>query len=165
VLAFGVLAGAAAWVATQPGPASSPPDRSAETALASSSAAPTPPRVEPSASSPEPGAAPDRTPAPSAERAKPETPAGSLQEERVILDRARAHLLSGEPAAALEDVEKYARSFRRGVLAEEREALRVEALVAARRTAQARAAAARFHAAYPGSMLAPAVDDALRTIP
>jgi hypothetical protein len=51
------------------------------------------------------------------------------------------------------------------VLGEERDALRVEALVAAHQYEPARAAGARFHAGYPGSMLGPAVDGALGTIP
>jgi hypothetical protein len=165
VVAFGVLAGAAAWVATRSGPAPSASVPAAETAPARSEAASTPSPVAPPVASPEPDGAPDRAPAPSATRPKRENPAGTLKEERAILDRARAHLLSGEPAVALGEVEKHARLFRRGVLAEERDALRVEVLVAVRRTAEARAAAARFHAAYPGSMLAPAVDGALRAIP
>jgi hypothetical protein len=165
VLAFALLVGAAAWVATPSHSAPSPSVPAAETPPAASEPVSPPPPVAPSAASPEPSAARNRTAVPGAARPKLETPPSTLQEERAVLDRARAHLLSGEPAAALDDVEKHARLFRHGVLAEERDALRVEALVAARRTEQARAAAARFHAAYPGSMLAPAVDDALRTIP
>jgi hypothetical protein len=101
------------------------------------------------------------TPAPT----KVEPPVSTLPAERALLDRARKDLLSGEAPAALEEVETHARLFRHGLLSEERDALRVEALVAAQRYEPARAAGARFHVAYPGSMLAPAVDDALGTIP
>jgi outer membrane protein assembly factor BamD (BamD/ComL family) len=88
-----------------------------------------------------------------------------MQAERVLLDRARRDLLSGEASAALEEVETHARLYRRGVLGEERDALRVEALVAMRRYEQAQTAGSRFRAAYPQSMLGPAVDGALGTIP
>jgi outer membrane protein assembly factor BamD (BamD/ComL family) len=88
-----------------------------------------------------------------------------LLSERAILDRARKDLLTGDPPAALEEVEKHARRYPRGTLCEERDALRVEALVAAERYDEARLAAARFRTNYPGSMLGPAVNDALQTIP
>jgi outer membrane protein assembly factor BamD (BamD/ComL family) len=96
---------------------------------------------------------------------KPEARGGSLLSERAILDRARKNLLSGEPSAALEDVERHAKRYPRGDLAEEREALRVEALVAAERYDEARLAAARFRATYPWSMLGAAVKGAVQTIP
>jgi outer membrane protein assembly factor BamD (BamD/ComL family) len=83
----------------------------------------------------------------------------------LLLDRARSHLLHGHSAAALASIGEHARRFPRGALSEERDALRVEALVAAARYGEARASAARFHAAYPGSLLTPAVDSALRENP
>jgi hypothetical protein len=162
VLAFALLVGAAAWVATRSQSAPSPSVPAPETQPAASEAISAP---TPSAASSEPRGIPNTTTPAVTPQRKIETPANTLPDERTILDHARAHLLSGEPAAALTDIEKHARLFRHGVLAEERDALRVEALVAVPRPEQARAAAARFHAVYPGSMLAPAVDDALRTIP
>jgi hypothetical protein len=85
--------------------------------------------------------------------------------ERPLLERARAALLNRNPASALAAISLHARRFPHGSLSEERDALRVEALVAAHRYDDARAAASRFHATYPGSMLTAAVDAALGTIP
>lgn len=90
---------------------------------------------------------------------------GGLAGERVLLDQARHDLLSGEAPAALTSIAEHARRFPRGVLSEERDALRVEALVAAARYDEARAAVVKFHRAHPDSVLTPAVDDALGTIP
>ncbi|HEX3345383.1 MAG TPA: hypothetical protein VHS09_12455 [Polyangiaceae bacterium] len=92
-------------------------------------------------------------------------PVSTMPAERTLLDRARGDLLSGEAPAALREIETHARLYRRGVLAEERDALRIEALVATQQYERARAAGARFRATYPGSMLGPAVDGTLRTIP
>jgi len=122
------------------------------------------PEIAPLASVP---VAPTPEPSPPAgvEAPKLAPPVSALPAERAILDRARKDLLSGEPGAALQEVATHARLYPRGVLGEERDALRVEALVAAGSYEPARAAGARFRAAYPGSMLAPAVEDALRAIP
>lgn len=97
----------------------------------------------------------------------PARPPGAtdLAAERLLLDRARAELLRGEGTAALGAVTEHSNRFPRGVLAEERDALRVEALVAAARYDEARAWALKFHAAHPGSLLTSAVDDALGAIP
>jgi hypothetical protein len=91
--------------------------------------------------------------------------ASGLGVERLLLDRARRSLLHGDASAALASVVEHERRFPRGALSEERDALRVEALVAATRYDEARASAAAFHAAHPGSLLTPAVDSALTEIP
>ncbi len=96
---------------------------------------------------------------------EPPASATGLATERALLDRARADLLAGEPAEALAAVGTHARRFPRGVLSEERDALRVEALASAGRRDEARAAATKFHATYPDSVLTAAVDDALDAIP
>lgn len=88
-----------------------------------------------------------------------------LAAERQLLDRARGGLLQGNAPVALAAIDEHARSFPHGVLSEERDALRVEALVAGGRYDEARASASRFRAAYPGSLLGPAVRDALGAIP
>jgi hypothetical protein len=85
--------------------------------------------------------------------------------ERPLLERARAALLHRNPALALASIGVHARRFPHGALSEERDALRVEALAADHRYGDARGAAARFHATYPGSMLTAAVDAAIETIP
>ncbi|HEY1691103.1 MAG TPA: hypothetical protein VGG39_03025 [Polyangiaceae bacterium] len=164
VLAFGLLAVAAAWVG-RPSPSVEPSPPSAESPRPAKERAVVVPPVASPAAAVEASAEPRPALAPGGTRPRLETHASTLAEERAILDRARAHLLSGEPAGALAAVDEHARLFRHGLLSEERDALRVEALVAARRFEPARAAAARFHAAYPRSMLAPAVDDAVQAIP
>lgn len=85
--------------------------------------------------------------------------AGHLYAEQDLLDRARTLLLQGEPAAALKIIEIHRRRFPHGVLSEERDALRIEALGNAGRTDEACRAAQAFHGAYPGSLLARAVAD------
>ncbi len=97
--------------------------------------------------------------------ASPSSGVNDLATERLLLDRARACLLHGEPADALTSTATHARRFPHGVLSEERDALRVEALVSARRYEDARSAASRFHGAYPDSVLTAAVDAALDEIP
>lgn len=82
----------------------------------------------------------------------------NLRAERKLLDRARLSLLHGDAPTALAVVAQHAARFPRGMLAEERDAIRVEALSAAGRQQDACTAAAAFHAAHPGSLLVAAVD-------
>jgi hypothetical protein len=82
-----------------------------------------------------------------------------LNAEQELLDRARTLLLQGEPAAALKAIDIHRRHFPHGVLSEERDALQIEALGNAGRTDEACRAAQAFHGAYPGSLLARAVED------
>lgn len=84
----------------------------------------------------------------------------NLGVERKLLDQARTRLLSGDPSEALAIVAKHGARFPQGILAEEREALRVESLAAAGRPRDACIAAAIFREAYPGSLLGRAVDGA-----
>ncbi len=71
----------------------------------------------------------------------------------------------GDSAATLEILDRHARTFPHPKLSEEREALRVEALVKAGRYDEARVAAGAFRASFPDSMLEAAVQGALGTIP
>ncbi len=88
-----------------------------------------------------------------------------LAAERALLETARTALGRGQSDAALAAVAAHAERFPRGRLAEERESLAVEALAQAGRAAEARERAARFHRRWPGSLLGPAVDAALRASP
>jgi hypothetical protein len=88
-----------------------------------------------------------------------------LHAERVLLDEARLALARGDAAATLDILDRHARTFAHPKLSEEREALRVEALVKAGRYDEARAAAGTFRASFPDSMLEAAVLGALGTIP
>src|SRR5262249_26336979 len=79
--------------------------------------------------------APAAPPATEAPKARP-SPIGA---ERRLLDEARAALVQGDPQAALERLGAAKRVVPRPVLVEERDALLVEALVAAHRPEEARA--------------------------
>jgi outer membrane protein assembly factor BamD (BamD/ComL family) len=81
-----------------------------------------------------------------------------LAAERALIDRARMALARSQSGAALEAVDAHAKSFPRGRLAEEREAIAIQALSQAGRAADARVRADRFRAAYPNSVFGAAVD-------
>lgn len=87
---------------------------------------------------------------------------GDLSAERAILERARSALARGDAAGALVAVDQHERGFPNGQLAEEREVVAVQALVAAGRTQEAAERGARFRKAFPNSVLLPIVDQALR---
>jgi hypothetical protein len=99
--------------------------------------------------------------------AVPSTPASapsagqSLARERELLDVAQAALARGRPDDAVHAAERHAERWPHGALSEEREVVLIEALAAAGRRPEAEQRAARFRNAFPGSMLAPAVDVAL----
>lgn len=90
-------------------------------------------------------------------------PQGS--EERALLDVARLALKRGDGEATLAALANHEKRFAHGQFSEERMALRVHGLVLVGRTEEARAAGASFHDKYPDSVLMPAVDAALGTIP
>lgn len=80
-----------------------------------------------------------------------------LAAERASLDVARTALARGDGANALAGCDDHERRFPRGALAEEREAIAVQALVLSHRGDEARARAERFRRAHPRSILLPAV--------
>jgi hypothetical protein len=73
----------------------------------------------------------------------------NLAEERDLLDTARAAIVRGDPAAALPALDRHGARFPQGVLAEERDALRVRALARLGRGDEARAALARLRQEHP----------------
>lgn len=75
----------------------------------------------------------------------------SLEAERRLLQQARIALLSGAHGEALEALDTHARRFGAAQLAEERDALRIEALHAAGREDEARRALEEFRRSYPRS--------------
>ncbi len=77
----------------------------------------------------------------------------SLREERRLLDLARDAIVRGEPEAALAPTAAHADRFPDGVLAEEREALRIRALARLGRAGEARALLASMRARHPRSFL------------
>jgi hypothetical protein len=89
----------------------------------------------------------------------------SLAAERSLLDDARSALANGDAPRALALTDAHVRRFARPQLAEEREALAVQALVGDGRYDDARSRAAHFRATWPSSLFLPAVDASLASIP
>jgi hypothetical protein len=81
-----------------------------------------------------------------------------MAQERSLVQGARMALVRGQPASALSLLSEHETRFPRGQLTEEREALRIEALVRLGRRDEARTRAARFRAAYPQSLLLPVIE-------
>jgi hypothetical protein len=95
-------------------------------------------------------AAPAAAAPPSADRAG--LPSRSaLRREREWVDGAVGALRNGHPREALDLAEQHARQFPAGQLAEEREVVAIEALLALGRTDEARTRTARFRARFPES--------------
>jgi hypothetical protein len=94
----------------------------------------------------------------------PPAPAGEsgivVESRRVA--RARELLRAGDARGVLTELDALDVSFPRGLLAQEREGLRIEALLSLGETARARELARRFLARHPESPHAPAVERALR---
>jgi len=86
-------------------------------------------------------------------------------DELALLSRARQLDARGEYADVLAIVAEHERSHPAGRLAEEREVLRVKALVGLGRGGEARSAAARFHRQFPRSVLLRKVDEMLVASP
>ncbi len=96
-------------------------------------------------------------------RRAPET--SGLAQERAILDAARKSWAAGDAVACLTKLDDHARLFRDGQLAEERDALRINALVAIGEHDRARQEADAFRRAHPKSFLLPSVEAAMGAIP
>jgi hypothetical protein len=133
-------------------------------ALARPAAAPArqevPPSPTPALPTPRADEAPAKATPPSAEPRRE-----TLAAERRLLETARAAVSRGQSGAAIEALEQHAQQYAKGLLAEEREALWVHALVGARRFTEARTKAAQFERTFPGSMLLPMVKASIKSIP
>lgn len=90
----------------------------------------------------------------------PATPSDDekLAAERALVEAARVALTRGQTAEAVTLLERHVREFKSGRLAEERESLFIQALLALGRTDDARVRAAQFRKAYPESLLRPLID-------
>jgi hypothetical protein len=88
-----------------------------------------------------------------------------LSAERRLLDEARASLVQGSAAHAIDVLEQHRAHFPQGILAEERDAMEVEALVGAGRYVEARNRALEFRARAPSSIFRATVDSAVASIP
>jgi hypothetical protein len=103
-------------------------------------------------------AAPAAPIAPAAPAASSDTKDAKLASERVLIDMARTAVGRGQGDAALEALQRHAREFPRGQLAEDREWLAIQALLLTGRTDAAKQRAERFRAAFPRSMMLPELD-------
>ena len=91
--------------------------------------------------------------------------ADAARAELRLLRLARAAVARDDFAAALPPIAEHARRFKDGRLTEEREALRVKALVGLGRNDDARRAAAAFRAHFPRSVLLSAVNKMSPPVP
>jgi hypothetical protein len=123
----------------------------------------------PSPTTPAPNAADSAlAPAPVREAvvaSSPHTGLSPLDAERALLDAARVSLVSGDTDSALRALDQHARLFIHPILGEERDALFVQSLVRAGRYDEARTRAEAFRRKAPQSLLLPAVEAALASIP
>jgi hypothetical protein len=159
----GGVAGGAAVKRTMQAPANGPPATVA-TALAATPRVPEslPTLSAGAPSAPSPTTAPPSNPSTSI-APRPSSSAGDLTRERELLDAARAALERGRPNDAVAAAREHAQKWPRGYLAEEREVVLIQALVAAGSQPDAERRAAQFHRSFPKSILGPAVDAAVRS--
>jgi hypothetical protein len=92
-------------------------------------------------------------------------PHGDLDAEQQVIQSARTQMARKDFDAALRAIEAHERQFPHGQLIEERDALRIQCLVAAGYHPEARRLAASFHKRFPHSLLMPAIDQSIRSIP
>ncbi|MBN2573206.1 MAG: hypothetical protein JXP73_01455 [Deltaproteobacteria bacterium] len=88
-----------------------------------------------------------------------------LAAERKLVEMARSALARGRTDDALAALRRHARAFTKGQLAEERDSLFVQVLVAKGDFTHARKRAAAFYQRYPQSLFSPVVEQALRSMP
>lgn len=112
----------------------------------------------PSATVPPSASAPKPPPQATASADAPQSLDKSLTAERALVERARVALSRHQGTMALDALAEHEATFPRGRLVEEREALRVRALVDAGRTAEAETKARAFRARWPNSVFLSAVD-------
>jgi len=101
--------------------------------------------------------APTPTPAPTPAPAPTSTSTSALP-ERVLLDRAQSALAANDPASALAATREHSRHYPHGTLSEERDVLRIRALLAAGDERAASMAADTFWRRFPRSIHGPGVD-------
>jgi hypothetical protein len=88
-----------------------------------------------------------------------------LEAERRLLDDARAALVAEIPDRALENLAAHRSRFPKAILAEERDALEIQALVRAGRYREARDRARAFGDRWPESLFGHTVRSAIASIP
>jgi hypothetical protein len=108
-------------------------------------------------------AAPATAPAggPAKAPAATRSPEAIVVEELALLERAQQSVMRADYVAVLTVAAEHERRFPAGRLCEEREALRLRALIGLGRDRDARAAAVRFRRDFPRSVFLPRLDDML----
>jgi outer membrane protein assembly factor BamD (BamD/ComL family) len=74
-----------------------------------------------------------------------------LRDELALIDEARTELAGGSAASALQTLGRYDTRYPQGIMREEATAVRVEALYAAGKTAEARSVGEAFLREHPAS--------------
>lgn len=108
---------------------------------------------------PKPSPGPRPAPVPKEVSATVASDDSRLADEQAILEVGRSALVQRRGEAALEAVARHRAQHPHGQLAEERDALEVQALAQLGRTAEARERAAAFRRAFPSSIFLPAIDE------
>jgi hypothetical protein len=91
----------------------------------------------------------------------PSAPTDGLADERRLLDAARGAVEREDGASALTATAEHERKYPNGILAQEREAIAVRALLLLGRNAEARTRVSRFRATFPDSLLLPALESSV----
>jgi len=165
-----LASGAAAYqMLRSPNPGASPPHflqcAQVEPSSATGKAAPTPTAK----SAPVPTVlSASTTPGKLAGTSRPTSPVAKQEtvvEELQLLERAQQFAARGEHAAVLAVTNEHERHYSGGRLCEEREALRLRALIGLGREREAHQAAARFRRDFPRSVLLSKLDAALASSP
>lgn len=95
----------------------------------------------------------------------PDTRDRKLAEERALIERARAAIRQRDAKTALRHLKEHTSSHPKGRLAEERDALRIQALVLDHSYTKAKAETNAFRERYPQSVFLPVVNQAMSELP
>jgi len=96
---------------------------------------------------------------------RPSSPSDGYDAELRLLEPARSAMARGNFRSALAALAEHQRRFPSGKLAEEREALRIKAMLGLGSSDEARAAAADFRKRFPTSVLLPRVEEMVQVAP
>jgi hypothetical protein len=147
-----------------------PPNHRANVALQGAVVPPVPPVVDEAPPAKAPGEAAPGTPerrdgVAVSTRSSTSEASDAYALELGLLQRARTAVASRAFSTALDAIAEHQRRFPRGRLQEEREALRVKALLGLGRNDDARRAGERFRERFPRSVLLPRIEETTRPNP
>jgi hypothetical protein len=138
--------------------------QAAPTASAAEASPPPAQKAAPAPSTPATSTAPAKASAPSRPTSQPAKDDGVLDELR-LLERAQKSDARGDFAAVLAITTDLERRYSAGRLREERDVLRLRALVGLGKSSEARSLATRFRRDFPRSVLLPKLDEMLAAAP